>query len=779
MHSDQSARLFAVTRGLLYIQIFLMPLFFLPFTLDVLDLNKQTLLLVFTFAAALTWTCGMMLGRRFAVRRGWVNVLPLLFLIAVGISAWHSSAAFLSWVGGSSQEYTSFLTIAGLVVLFYLVTNTLNSPRTHRFLHLLLISSGLIVSILAVLSLFEFTQNTIGTLNATGIYLTIISIFCSSLWISHRKADSLLYEGALGVIEQIVILFVWIATFVYLLAIDYWLLWLLFVLGHVLLFAFVFFRAKDFSSVGRFVLPLLFAIAALPFWFWMPTPISAKLPTEISPSFAASTEISKRALEHSSSSFGSGPGTYVFVYAREHGSQVNQTDFFNTRFDRASSFYLTLLPTLGYLGMVALFVLLFALGVRSVFHLIQEKSRSEWLSTFVAFGAWLMLVVAGALYSFNLTLMWLLFVLSALLASQVLSKPTVPSQTQAAGVRLLSSVVVGIGSLAFLIGIFFTSQRYVAETAFAKAVRSDRETVPLTEVVANLDRAATLNRYDDRFYRALSQALLLRVNEQLASVSSATELSNESRTYVQALVASAVNAAVRATDLSPNNALNWLMRGTLYRELINLVPNASTFAISAFEKTIELEPLNPSNWNELGITYLAAAERERPLTASPDKEVAKQAGALVADFMKKAERAFEKAIELKANYAPAHYQLGLAYERQGRLGDAIGKMESVARYNVSDVGVAFQLGQLYMRRSEKRDLARARGAFEYAISLAPSYSNARWFLATIYEQEGNINAAIEQLEKLRELNPDNQLIKSRLDRLVNGQTSPVAPEPLP
>jgi tetratricopeptide (TPR) repeat protein len=777
MHLDTfhlSERLFAVTRGLLSIQIFFLPLFFLPFTLDILDLNKQTLLLVFTFTATLTWIAGMMIQRRFTFRNGWVNALLILFLIAVGISAWNSSAPFLSWVGGSSQEYTSFLTIAGLTILFYLITNTFNDFYVHRFFHLLLMSSALIAGIIAILSLFGFAQNTIGTINSTGIYLAVQSVFCSSLWISHRKTDSLFYKGALGIAEQVIILLVLILTFTYLLSLDYWLLWFLFVLGHVLLFVFVFFRSQDFSSVARFIFPLIFTIVALPFWFWMSSPISVKFPTEVSPSFQASTEISKRAFERVSTSFGSGPGTYLFVYAREHGLNVNQTDFFNTRFDRASSFYLTLLPTIGYVGVIAFFVFLFALGVRAIVHLVREKQRDSWFLTFVPFCPWILLVVAGALYPFNLTLIWLLFLLSALLASQVLSKPIAPPQSHVAGTRLLSSIILSIGSLAFLVGIFFTSQRYIAEIAFAKAVRSDRDGTEISEIVSWLDRSATLNRYDDRFYRALSQALLLRVNEQLATVSSAAELTQESRGYVQALVASAVNASVRATELSPNNALNWLMRGTLYRELVNLVPNASTFAIGAFEKSIELEPLSPSNWTEFGITYLAVAERERPLTASPDKKVAEQSKILVKDFTKKAETAFGKAIELKSNYAPAHYQLGITYERQGRLNEAIGKMESVARYNSLDVGVVFQLGQLYMRRSEKGDLARAKKAFEYAISLAPSYSNARWFLATIYEQEGNVKAAIEQLEKLRELNPDNQLVQSRLNRLVSGQTTSVA-----
>jgi hypothetical protein len=248
MHAD---RLQSVARGLLYIQIFFLPLFFLPFTLDRLDLNKQTLLLVLTFAAALAWFAGMLFERRFVFRRGWVNVLPVLLLIAVGISAWHSSAPFLSWVGGSSQEYTSFLTLSGLVVLFYLVTNVLHD-HPPRLLPLLLMTSALAVGILGILSLFGFGQNTIGTINATGVYVSVVAIFASSVLVTRKQ----------GAWENVLTPLLLIVTFAYLLVVDYWILWLLFVLGHVLLFTFVFFRPKDFPSNAKLIFPVIFTVIA-------------------------------------------------------------------------------------------------------------------------------------------------------------------------------------------------------------------------------------------------------------------------------------------------------------------------------------------------------------------------------------------------------------------------------------------------------------------------------------------------------------------------------------
>ena len=753
-------RLSSVTRWLLYINIFFVPLFFLPFTIDFLELNKQTFFLVLTFAGALTWIAGMIVQKRFSFRKGWINVLPLLYLATFVVSAFYSSSPFLSWVGTSSQEYTSVLTTFGLVVLFYLIVNVLHDK--HRTIHFLLLFSAVLTGLFSIISLFTQNNsfNTIGTINSAGIYLVVMSVFASALWLFHSK--KWLLPKFTGIIELVAVVCLPFITFVYLLLVDYWLLWFVFVLGHAVLFVFILPRIRDLTNSFRSILPIVLVIFALPFWFFLPSPLSVSIPAELAPNSATSTAVAQKTLDEFSPLFGSGPGTFVFDFASFHSAEINQTEFFNTRFDRASSYFLTLLPTIGYLGLNVFFILLFALGVQSIVVWIKSNSRDESMQIFVALIPWLTLIVVADLYPFNFTLVWLLFLFSGLLGSRIFSKTMVESKAKSL-MNIMSLVLLATGTLAFLVGIFFTTQRYIAEVAFAKAVRSDRKDLQLTQVVAYLDTAATLNRFDDRFYRTLSQALLLRANEKLTTMDSKTELTLEDRQYLQSLIASSVNASVRATELSPRNTLNWLERGLVYRELIDLVPDAAKFSIESYQKAIELEPLNPAVLNELGITYLAMVKKKIIVNGVDDLGVL-------------AEKTFQNVIELKANYAPAHYQLALLYEQQGRLSDAIGKMESVAKYNVKDVGVAFQLGQLYMRRNSEGDLARAKNALSYAVSLVPSFSNARWFLATIFEKEGNIDSAIEQVQKVLELNPDNAIVKSRLDRLLKGKLSSALPE---
>src|SRR3989338_6819964 len=122
----------SLTRGFVYLLIFFLPLFFLPFTLDPLEFNKQTLLLILTFAAALSWFGSMLLARRIEFKRGLINVLPVFLIVGIVFPALYSVAPYVSWVGSHRQEYTSVLTLVACALLFYIIVNVFTDRKTHR-----------------------------------------------------------------------------------------------------------------------------------------------------------------------------------------------------------------------------------------------------------------------------------------------------------------------------------------------------------------------------------------------------------------------------------------------------------------------------------------------------------------------------------------------------------------------------------------------------------------------------------------------------------------------
>jgi tetratricopeptide (TPR) repeat protein len=764
---------------LLMLLLFLLPLFFFPFTSDIFEINKQILLLLLTFSSALLWIASMLVSKKVVIKKGLVNLMPVLFIAPFVTSAIFSKDQYISWVGSSSQEYTSVLTIFALSILFYLIINLLKSREDHKKVHLLLLVSSFVTGLIITLSIFGISVfsigssisffNTIGTINSAAVFLIAMTIFASAASLSHKKGDSILHDGKTGSLEKTLIVLLQLQTLFLLLVTDYWVLWLLFISGLIILFVFLTFRSKDFIKPSRAAFPLVLLLVSIPFWLLLKTPFNFEVPTEVTPNSSSSSHIVKSTFIENSPVYGSGPGTYQFDYTKHHGTNINQTNFWNVKFSKGASFFWTLLPTVGYLGLAGTVLFLAFLLIKALTQIFNTSNRS-WLESFVALAPWLVLVLAAALYPFNITLISFLFIFSGLLGSQMITEEKTVLFIKSNGVKFFASFIFIVGAFLFFVGIFFSAQIYAAEVSYTKAVKIDRAGGSIEDVVKLVDRAASLNSRSDVYYRSLSVALLHRVNSEI-KLSKDSGLTQEKRQYVQSLVGAAVNSSIKATDISPSNVSNWMTRGFIYRELSSLIVGADQFAISSYQKAVELEPANPNVWTELGKTHLAISKQNLFLVSSKDLGASTKAKNDLETNQLKAEEAFEKALFLKTNYGPAHFALGSLYESQGELTEAIKKTEESLLFNKMDAGTYFQIGLLRLKRGARGDVTAAGKALSEAVVLVPSFSQARWYLATVYEKQRELKLAIGQVERISQYLPENMQVKKRLNRLLKGNLS--------
>jgi len=169
------------------------------------------------------------------------------------------------------------------------------------------------------------------------------------------------------------------------------------------------------------------------------------------------------------------------------------------------------------------------------------------------------------------------------------------------------------------------------------------------------------------------------------------------------------------------------------------------------------------------------ADRARSLKSAEDAELAAQAVEQEAALLTAAEEVFLAAVELKSDYLPAHYYLAAVYERQGKLEQAAARLVALRNNNPADIGLAFQLTQMLIRL-ERYDIATQE--LERIVELSPQYSNALWYLASMYEIAGDQEKAIEAIAQVVELNPENEVARERLERLEAGETTTVIPEPI-
>jgi tetratricopeptide (TPR) repeat protein len=84
----------------------------------------------------------------------------------------------------------------------------------------------------------------------------------------------------------------------------------------------------------------------------------------------------------------------------------------------------------------------------------------------------------------------------------------------------------------------------------------------------------------------------------------------------------------------------------------------------------------------------------------------------------------------------------------------------------SNSSLWLQTGQVMLI---KNDLAQAKADFQKAVDLNPNFSDARYFLGLIEDQQGDKQGAIDQFVAIAQLNPDNQTIAQILQNLRAGK----------
>ncbi len=756
--------------------VFLVPLFFLPFTANVLDFNKQTLLIILILVSLFAWLLKSLIEEKISLDLNWANLAPLVFILVVGGATLFSAYRYASFWGWPLAIPASFITSLALVLFYFLSVHLFRKPEEVFGLILVTVASSLLIALLAVPQIlgkfifsFDFSKsasfNTIGSLNALSLFLAIVV----------PLAVSLLFVSRSKLVKLAIWLFLITALFL-LLAINFQTAWLILLISSSIILVFGIAK-REFFNLSRMSLPMFLLAIAL-FALAIKTPLipTLNLPTEVSPSFGASLQIAFDTIKNFkppiSWLFGSGPGTFVYDYSRYKPIEINQTVFWGTRFVSSSSEVTDRLATTGFLGLIS-FLALIVIGLaRGLMALVSREFPRTTVDWTLLVGVLASLASASLtlfLYPGNLSLMFLFWLLLAMVFSLAggrlkhfdLRANIEPTDAKKA--KMAKPAAIVIVSFVFIIalissmGIFFVQgQRYVAEVNYASAI-NDVQKNDNTAAANHLGNAIRLTgSAQDNYWRDLAQVYLFRINDELNNASTTQQ---EKSQRVNDLLQSLVATAKSSSDVASNNVANWAIRGYVYSNIMSLISGADQWAIDVYNQAIKLEPTNPSLYTALGQVYASQAD-----TLAQDKEKATE----MQKALDNARTSFAKAQELKSDYAPARFQLAMIDVRENKIKDAITKLEETKLLAPSDTGLAFQLGLIYQADNQ---LDKAQAEFERAVVLDPNYSNARYFLGLIYDKKGEKQKAIEQFEKLVALNPDNQSVKQILDGLKAGQSA--------
>lgn len=738
----------------LYALVFLLPLWFLPITQDSVHFQKQVLLIALVLVAMVAWLAKTVQQGELAVRTSWWYLLLSGFIVITGAATVTSLWKYGSFWGWPLSVYDSFLTIFFFGLFVFLLSNFIKESKELVQVFSLLTLSGFIAGVFAVLQayqvyVFPFATtrvnvfNTVGSVHSISVLMAILLPLALTLafaWKGMIRWGMWALAGALLIV---------------MLLINFFYAWIVLTAGLLVLLAFGVWNLRKKAEFGWVTsCMVLLVIALFMVAFRLTVPIAPLLPFEVSPSISTELGILKNVLMQNPI-LGTGPGTFVFNFEKYHQTSINNTLFWGTRFATGSSAVLDQFVAQGLLGGLALLALMVVTGFFAVKSLVASRGDLQaWLVRLGLFAAFVAAVVAQMIYYSNFTLAFIFWALLAGIASFAFGGQKRFSVKPPSSL----SVIVSFAFLLFLIFgvglLFIGGQKYLAEVAYFRGAQMVNKG-DIEKGGNKILSAASLNPSVDMYWRDLAQLYLSQLNQILNN----PNIKGDARKQqIQIGINNTTSAANQAVAVNAGNVENWNVRGFIYRSLTG-VQGAHQAAVESYTRAIALEPTSPFSYTELGRVYLTQAQTIKNQNGNQ---------AEADEALNKALENLTKAIELKADYSPAHYLTAVVYGEQGKSAEEIAKLESTKSIAPTDVGLAFQLGVLYYQGNQ---LQKAQVEFERAKSLAPEYANGRYMLGLTYDKQGNRNGALGEFKKVLELNPDNDLVKKIIENLEAGRAA--------
>lgn len=751
-----------VIKKLIYVLVVLIPLWFLPITVNAAEFNKQTLMILLVVITLILWLIKILNQGELKWKSNILNIALGAFLIIFILATLFSLRSHSSLVGWPTHLSGSLINILIFLAFYILIVNNFKGlKQTFNLLFAFLISSA-IVTVIGFLQLWggfifpwDFTKiisfNTIGTVNTLGIFSATVLTLISALLFVIKRSDIKVFLVILGALNLIILI-----------SLNFWVLWLVLAIGMAIILIFGLMRVVRLEeSISWIALPMVFLAIALIFMFFRPAmPFRPNLPVEVGLSYSGGWDMVKETLKEKPI-LGTGPETFALNYAKYKPETINQTVFWNVTFSNPPSEIYSVASDLGILGLLSFLIILILFTINAVKNLIKTSTKDDnILKRFLEIGlfaGWLGLAVSWFVYPQNFTLMFIFWLLFALyLAESSVLKEKIYNLRKSPKVLLIASFSFVVLIIAIVGLLYVGGTRFVAEAKYKNGLDLIQKQGELDKGINKVIRATVINPYEDRTYRVLAQLFILKMNQD-AALSGLSQQQQMNLIQVDAI--NAINSASRATKLSPQDVSNWLVRGQIYRQVMGFISGAGDWAKNSYEEAVKLEPLNPFIFLEWGRVYVIEAD----LATGQDKN----------KHLLTALEKFNQAIAIKPDYAPAHFETALVFDRQGKLDEAIAKMEINRQLLPQDTGVSFQLAVLYYKAER---YAQAKAEFIRAIVLDTNFSNARYFLGLLFDKEGDKKSAIDQFERISELNPDNEHVKDIIANLKAGRPALGSPE---
>jgi len=683
------------------------PLFFLPTTTEFFDYNKFTIQLVITAVGLLVWSAKMIIEKRTVFTRSPMDVPFLIMGAVLFISAFTSIDQHVSLFGAQGKIWPSFIPYLVLVAFYFVVASNLKTKKQVSMVIWTLVISTTLASLISITSYFgaflpfDFAQvrsfNTVGIINR----LSLIQAVIIPIAVAFAIFDKDKMARSVGTVASLIMAFsfilinnlpAYVGLFAALATLSIGTVKVKLTKtqqGHAAILAVV----VALFLVIRFVPPV--ATGTLGQWIStkdenisvqqkIDTPKERSIPARAAWDIAAQS-IGKRPL------FGTGVGTYPFVYTQLKPRYLNSTDDWSVRYTSSTSDFSDAIATTGIFGTLGFLILaiatlrfIWSLLIKSQHTIVYLPLVSATLGYLVSlffttssFGTFTIffLLIAGLValakayneeHVFDVTveiaalknrLSWLQFGTPG-------SAPLLRTEATAKGTKSqLLPVILAIIFLAASATILnFHVNAYRAEYFYRQSLLASRSNDG-NRVVGFLQKAIQVNPRIDAYHRSLSQTAL----NAAVNLAQQKDLTNEQRQLLGQLAQVAIDQGkaasgyqilpLRLPGISAANVNNWETLSSAYQALIGSVQGADVHATNTLAQAVALDPQNPILHARLGSLYQRLGDLDL------------------------AQRKFEDSIIVKGDYGPGHYSLAnVLIEKKGDVGRIANELTLAKRF---------------------------------------------------------------------------------------------------
>ena len=743
-----------ILRFVIFATVFLMPLFWLPFSVEAFEFNKVYFMVAMVIAGIILWLAKMVFSdKRLTFHWSLLDPFVLFFLIVITVSGFLGVEPSSSLLGFYGRFWPSLMGLWAMAGFYFLITNNIKKSEINTVLKIFICSNLLMIisSYLAIFGVWGRVNNLIGsklppimslrTFSTGGGSLEGLSMFLACLSVIIITLLSFRKKGAKGLLSYITLF----AALGLMIVVDFQPAWITMFLALVLFLFFSFWKRIFKEDVNRLTLATLVAIIALVFIFASPvktllgqTLAQGGLPQEVLLNQKASWQLSVQGFkEHWL--LGVGTGNFHYVFAKFKPTALLNTNFWQLRFDRASSYLSEVLTetgvlgALGFLGLIGMFILI------SYFHIASFKSKlagsgnnseEKKIGVIPFLVSFFVILVAQFLY-YQTTILafvfWLILALGVVSWGEALREKSF-SFDEFPEAGLVFSIVFWVVLVGAAFFCFTLGKYYVADAYYRQYLVSPNKNLPKLEAAVRIAPARMM--YDI----VLSRAYLQKFIEE-------AQKPNPDKQLAAQMVSGAVQASKIAVTKSPNLVVAHETAGVVYREIQGVVEGSNEWAIKSFQEALKLEPKNPVVLTELGKLFLVSKKNEE------------------------AKNYFQQALAMKQDYVDAHLQLAFLDDQEGKTGEAQSRLENLVRLSPFSVEAHFQLGRAYFNSAE---YDKAAEQFQTALALFPNHSNSLYSLGLVYEKQGEYDKALELFNKVLELNPGNPDVEKKINDIKKG-----------